>query len=111
MGKRNFPVISIGYRTGTTTADVAAAGAKVAIPTMEGGTLPKYLFCMVTGGTAREFVTISPTQDVVGAIDDGIPLVTENDGIILMVHGSSHIGTAASEDGTMELHLYPLEDF
>jgi hypothetical protein len=113
MGNRNFPVISIGEQTGTREATVGAAG-KIAIPTMESGTKPKFLYCVAIGGTSTNIITISPTQDTNGAEATGLALTPANPvGVILNVHGFTHIGfdEVTGGDGTTDLYLYPLEDF
>ena len=112
MGKLNFPVISIGELTGSVTASVSLTAAAVVIPTMANGTLPKFLYCIAVGGTAGNYVVISPTTGAVGDETTGIPLVIDNPiGIILNVHGFSHIGTEAVGTADSDLHLIPLEDF
>ncbi len=111
MGKLNFPVISIAPATGSTTT-ISSSGTAVAIPPMSNGDLPKYVFCVATGGTAGAFVTMEPkTSAVIGAIGTGLPLVTDSGiPVILNVHGYSHIG-CDSTVSDIELRLYPLEDF
>jgi hypothetical protein len=111
MGKLNFPVISIGDKTGTVELNVAAAG-KIAIPTMENGALPKFVHVVLMGATGQ-LVAVCPTVDANGAAATGLPLSTDNpEGIILNVHGFSHIGFEdIAGAGTSDLYLYPLEDF
>ena len=112
MGKLNFPVIHIGVANGTATAAISAAG-KIAIPTMESGALPKFLRIVAMGPTAETLVSVSPTQDANGSFATGLPLNTSRpEGIILNVHGFSHIGYEDDGGaGDAKLYLYPLEDF
>jgi hypothetical protein len=110
MGSLNFPVISIGDKRGNRIQGVSVDPDRVAIPTMANGDLPKFLYVVITAGGAGEYVTVSPTLDADGSIDTGIPLNTEGGGIILNVHGFTHIGTEAS-DVNQNISLYPLEDF
>jgi hypothetical protein len=112
MGIRNFEVISIAPGTGSQTANVSTTASKVAIPTMENGDLPKFLYCIAMEGTAGNAVFIMPTNDTNGDSVTGFPLFVDNPiGIIINVHGYSHIGTDATGGSDSTLYLYPLEDF
>jgi hypothetical protein len=110
MGGLNFAAIRVGDGTGTHQTNVAAAG-KIAIPTMEGGGAPKYVYVAALGGTDTNVISVSPTQDTNGAIASGFPLSPIGPPVILNVHGYSHIGYEDSGAGDSAIHLVPLEDF
>lgn len=110
MGRLNFPALQLGNNKGVVEEGVFAAPGVVAIPKMENGQYPKFLYLATVLGTSRAWVTVTPTLGGNGAIATGLPLVTGNAGIILNVHGYTHIGTEGST-ADCNLHLYPLEDF
>lgn len=112
MGIRNFDVISIGT-DGSTVQTVAAPGS-VAIPTMLGGVLPKYLHIKaILGATVADYISVTP--DIAannGAFATGFVLSSfYGDEIILNVHGYDFIGYAEVGAAGSSLQLTPLEDF
>jgi hypothetical protein len=109
MGIRNFPCISPGDKLGVNQS-VAAAGQK-AIPVMGNGALPKFLYVLATG-PAGGLMSVSPTIGANGAFATGLPLFFDNPiGVILNVHGFTHIGYEDDGATVGTLWLTPLEDF
>ena len=108
MGLQNFPVLAIATDNGTQTTGVSGAG-NIAIPTMEGGTKPKYVYIASYSATVTDVIYVSPQLSATnGAAATGFPLpVQSGNAIILNVTGYSHIGY----DGNGDFTVYPLEDF
>ena len=112
MGLQNFPVLSIAPDNAVQTLAVAAPG-NVAIPTMENGVLPKYVYIVAYGGVATDVMFVTPkTSASDGASATGFPLpIQSNSGIILNVTGYSHIGFDDISGGSADFTIVALEDF
>lgn len=112
MGLQNFPVLSIAPDNAVQTLNVSAVG-NVAIPTMERGTLPKYVYICAYGGLATDVVFVTPkTSAADGASATGFPLpIQSNSGVILNVSGYSHIGFDRTGGNTADFTIVALEDF
>ena len=110
MGIRNFPVVSVqpGKKITIGTATF------VTMPPMANGDLPKYVRISVSPGTAAgNIVFVSPSHTATaGSPTTGFPINADsNDGIILNVHGYSHISVARIGDSTSLMNFIPLSDF
>ena len=112
MGKYNFDFVRTEPNQGSQQATIVAPG-NLAIPPLDSTLLPKFLLCVVSGGTAGAAVAISPQVAATnGAVATGIPLVIGgNSSIILNVMGYSHIGFEDIQGATCNLNLIPLSDF
>jgi hypothetical protein len=112
MGIRNFKTISIAPGT---VGTVTGIGAPL-IPTLPNGDRPKFLWVHVSPGTASGnviFVTPNATAAGGSAVTGFAIYADNNRGIILNVHGYSHLGyqKSAGSDSSSRINLIPLEDF
>lgn len=118
MGNLNLPVISIGSGTAARTGTNAAGGV-IGMPPMENGDLPKFVYCVLVGGTDTNYTLLQPKPTGVnGAVPLGIALQCRTSTPeILNVHGAAFLGHdtdgpfGVGGDGTSFLYVVPLEDF
>lgn len=111
MGRRNFPVISIGENTGARA--LLSGNSSMLVPTTQSGLAPKYCLVTATPGTAPgNHAYASPTIGATSGTSAQYPFFCDRPTpVIMLVHGHDRISTSRLGDDTSYLYVIPLEDF
>lgn len=116
MGIRDFPVISIGAKTGARVLIDGSVLINLSAVTTEGGSTPKFVLVVVTPGTAeRNVILVQPCRSANSAHPStSFPMNADRPQFMVFnTHGLFRIGFVpkAGSDDTSYGYVIPLEDF